>query len=313
MWDAVTITREHATTPQMSCNHCDHSFCGDATRIRQHICEKCTATDEAFLILKEKLLAETDEKEEAKKQKEAVREVNAASEEVKPAAKPMVKMRQQSIGASMAAATAYELDGMIAEFFYACNIAPNVVNHPTFKKMIMLRAARAQLGAQGLGQDPGGRGRHREDAARARSLLGAHSLGTYQAARSGRKESQQETWPLQGESYEVCWESSRDGLSSAPQGRSPRSCRFTGIRGPEVDGSQLRRRRRRRQRQRRRRKSRTTMARIRSRRSSSMRLAFGSRSSRRSRCARFAVYHDTCTASVPVPLPYSCTIPLYYR
>ena len=43
------IVREHSTSPQVKCKHCSGVFCGGATRIRQHFCDKCTADTPAFL------------------------------------------------------------------------------------------------------------------------------------------------------------------------------------------------------------------------------------------------------------------------
>ena len=39
-WDAVTILRDHATTPNVKCNYCGDSFAGGATRIRAHLIDK---------------------------------------------------------------------------------------------------------------------------------------------------------------------------------------------------------------------------------------------------------------------------------
>ena len=80
LWDSVQVTREHATTPEVQCNFCSKKFCGGATRIRQHLVDKCESTSTAFLAVKEKLIQVTDEKEEAKQQKVAQKEVDASSE-----------------------------------------------------------------------------------------------------------------------------------------------------------------------------------------------------------------------------------------
>ena len=71
VWKCVSITREHATSPALKCNFSQHEFCGSASRIRNHICEKCTGTSDEFCDMKEKLLQERM-KSEAKKQKQAV-------------------------------------------------------------------------------------------------------------------------------------------------------------------------------------------------------------------------------------------------
>ena len=41
LWDSVTITRDHDTSPQLTCNNCGATFCGGATRIRTHVIDKC--------------------------------------------------------------------------------------------------------------------------------------------------------------------------------------------------------------------------------------------------------------------------------
>ena len=51
-WDAVTVTRDHPTTPQVKCNYCSHSFSGGAMHIRKHLLERCTCKTEAFCELK---------------------------------------------------------------------------------------------------------------------------------------------------------------------------------------------------------------------------------------------------------------------
>ena len=69
LWESVEITREHATSPALRCKNCNETFCGGATRIRSHIIDKCKCESEEFLKLKEKMIKEHDNKEEAKKQK----------------------------------------------------------------------------------------------------------------------------------------------------------------------------------------------------------------------------------------------------
>ena len=46
LWDSVTITRDHATSPQLQCNNCGETFCGGATRIRTHVIDKCKCESE---------------------------------------------------------------------------------------------------------------------------------------------------------------------------------------------------------------------------------------------------------------------------
>ena len=46
LWDSVTISRDHATSPQLQCNNCGETFCGGATRIRTHVIDKCKCESE---------------------------------------------------------------------------------------------------------------------------------------------------------------------------------------------------------------------------------------------------------------------------
>ena len=52
-WDAVTVTRDHPTTPQVKCNYCSHPFSGGATHIRKNTCSRDELekadTDETYL------------------------------------------------------------------------------------------------------------------------------------------------------------------------------------------------------------------------------------------------------------------------
>jgi hypothetical protein len=84
LWASVTVLAEHATSPSLQCKNCGEKFCGGATRIREHICNKCNCETSAFLDLKQKCLAETEADVVTKKQKVAEKEVDEASEE-KPA------------------------------------------------------------------------------------------------------------------------------------------------------------------------------------------------------------------------------------
>ena len=113
VWDHVEIVREHATSPQVKCKHCSEVFCGGATRIREHFCDKCMAETPEFLALKEKMLKKSDAKKEKKEQKAAVKTADEASEpprmpELKPETMPK-KMRQMGIKPSIGASTAVEL------------------------------------------------------------------------------------------------------------------------------------------------------------------------------------------------------------
>ena len=140
VWDHVEIVREHSTSPQVKCKHCSEVFCGGATRIRQHFCDKCTADTPAFLEWKLKMLAAADEKKDKKEQKTAERAADEDSEDKMLELKPntMPKMRQQGILSSMGASTATELDDAIFDLFAGCNIDMKIVDHPLFKKVITL-------------------------------------------------------------------------------------------------------------------------------------------------------------------------------
>ena len=135
VWATVTVTREHPTTPALQCNHCGKEFCGGASRIKDHIIEACTCETNAFLDLKQKLIEAKDEAKDAKQQKLASAEVDAASELPRPEEKFRPK-GQQSIQASLSASTAAEVDDALAEMFYGCNISPSIAEHPLFKKVV---------------------------------------------------------------------------------------------------------------------------------------------------------------------------------
>ena len=73
LWASVTITREHATSPALTCNNCGKGFCGGATRIRAHVLDDCTATDDAFLKLKEEMLALPEARSRTKRREVGLR------------------------------------------------------------------------------------------------------------------------------------------------------------------------------------------------------------------------------------------------
>ena len=60
--------------------HDTHTFCGGATHIRIHVCDKFTCEDDAFMKIKEKALAEKIDAETKKKQKSAEAELDCAGE-----------------------------------------------------------------------------------------------------------------------------------------------------------------------------------------------------------------------------------------
>ena len=132
---------DHPTSPSLQCLNCGEKFCGGATRIRDHITgmgniKACQCETDAFLALKQKKVEEATDKSEKKKQKTAEHEVDEASEKKPPVVKEEVKFSQMSMKSSMNAATAADVDDVISEFFFGCNISPSIVDHPRFKKTL---------------------------------------------------------------------------------------------------------------------------------------------------------------------------------
>ena len=81
IWASVQILVDHATSPQVQCLNCDaNPFCGGATRIEAHICEKCTGETDTFLDMKQKLMEACTLKQAAKKQKTIEAEVEAEAD-----------------------------------------------------------------------------------------------------------------------------------------------------------------------------------------------------------------------------------------
>ena len=80
LWAHVNVLEEHATSPKMQCKFCLHKFSGGATRIREHICTKCTCATPAFLQLKQQLQGEQLESQAKKLQKQAVDDVDEAAD-----------------------------------------------------------------------------------------------------------------------------------------------------------------------------------------------------------------------------------------
>ena len=60
---------------RFGCNFCQFKFSGGATRIRQHICEKCTSQNDTFCSLKDKMLGTTEVAVVNQQQKAAHKEV----------------------------------------------------------------------------------------------------------------------------------------------------------------------------------------------------------------------------------------------
>ena len=94
----------------------------------------CSCNTETFFDFKQKLVEEAEKASASKKQKVAEEEVVAAANAALPSVKEeKPKLGQQSIQASLKAATGVACDEAIAEFFYACNISPACRRPPALK------------------------------------------------------------------------------------------------------------------------------------------------------------------------------------
>ncbi|KAL1519913.1 hypothetical protein AB1Y20_023402 [Prymnesium parvum] len=71
----VKVLKDHATSPHVECLHCEAAFCGGATRIKEHILNKCACESDAFCVLKMELLKEAATEDKQTKQKTAQKEV----------------------------------------------------------------------------------------------------------------------------------------------------------------------------------------------------------------------------------------------
>ena len=72
LWATVQVVTEHPTSPSLKCINCGATFCGGATRIREHITgggniTACTCDTDAFLDLKQTMIEESSGKQDAKK------------------------------------------------------------------------------------------------------------------------------------------------------------------------------------------------------------------------------------------------------
>ena len=81
----------------VTCNYCDHQFSGGATRIADHIRDKCKCKDddlkEEFLGLKKQLIAEKETKDGRAAAKTAAAEVEEAADQAEK--KPRVGMEYE--------------------------------------------------------------------------------------------------------------------------------------------------------------------------------------------------------------------------
>ena len=134
VWGSVKILNDHDTSPQVECNFCGVKFCGGATRIKEHLCDKCTDDSPEFLALKESLLGAKGEKGKtlaAKRAHDEVADSVAAGE-----AKAKAKLGQKSIQSSMYSGKSEACDKAIGEFFYGLNVGASKVSHPLFKDLV---------------------------------------------------------------------------------------------------------------------------------------------------------------------------------
>lgn len=150
IWKEVAIVKPHMTSPTVVCNHCAKRFGGGVTRIREHILEQCLSLTPAFLKIKQKLLDASEAESGKKRQKmaDAELEKEIAVSELGSLSKNKKTYAQQDIKSSISSGTAITIDNAIADFFYGCNVAPAVANHPLFKRMVeQLKAAPASFKA----------------------------------------------------------------------------------------------------------------------------------------------------------------------
>lgn len=137
LWETVNVVREHDTSPHLSCKNCGANFCGGATRITQHVIEKCSADSPEFLALKEKLLDRNGAFHNMKRQRATEAEVSdaaAVEETIVQREKKKKKFEQQGIHASLNAAKSEECDDAIAEMWFGLNLPAAKIDHPLVKK-----------------------------------------------------------------------------------------------------------------------------------------------------------------------------------
>ena len=103
VWATVDVVgNEMSNTPQVKCKHCDVVFTAGLTRVTEHITGMgsincCLCEDDSFLVLKQKLVEETHDKREKKKQKTTNDEVDALPDALLGAPKSETKFSQQGI------------------------------------------------------------------------------------------------------------------------------------------------------------------------------------------------------------------------
>ena len=141
VWLHVIVLREHPTVPQVECNFCQHVFVAGTTRIRDHLCDKCSRSSELVMSLKEKLLKEREllarQKSNKRRQAEVDFSVSTDSPSSSTVAPYIPPTRGQlTIQESMLPASNGEVDEAIAQFFYGCNISSRIVDHPLFMHMV---------------------------------------------------------------------------------------------------------------------------------------------------------------------------------
>ena len=118
VWASVRVMKEHGTTPSVQCLNCDaQPFSAGYTRIVTHILKACSCETDGFLEFKDKLQLERDEAEEAKRQKKAEQDVDAAAAapvvpDLFGAAKPKGG-EQKDIRTAMVAAADADVDASV--------------------------------------------------------------------------------------------------------------------------------------------------------------------------------------------------------
>jgi hypothetical protein len=145
LWETVTVTTDHATTPNVICKNCSATFSAGATRIRTHITLQCTCETDAFCALKDRLLSVSTSGAAAKRQKAAEEDMlhQADKDEKKDKREKEAKRakfefkqpgKQQGIQASINSSLGSECDDALAEMWFGLNIPASNLAHPLVKR-----------------------------------------------------------------------------------------------------------------------------------------------------------------------------------
>lgn len=155
-WKCVDIIGNlDAAQPQVKCKGCGSMFSGGATRVADHLfgakgmrtCSESMA-DADFRAAKLKVQEKLASNDAKRKQKLAVALVNAAASTTlspstqQPHSVALSPQQSQTGAINFHPASAADVEGAIARFFYACNISAATIDHPQFKRMVQkLRTA----------------------------------------------------------------------------------------------------------------------------------------------------------------------------